>query len=547
MPVPEPQKVDTLTTASQAAALKSLQRNFAVKCLMPKVGSVKVRTHTLLVGPTGVGKTEVIRRFAGEMGLASMTIPCNSWIPWGAATQPSSLTTVATFIGASDSKKKLLFLDEVDKTVPPGAGGAYGSSWALGVFGEVLALLDGDGRLKGVGWSDEHIARFADVFVVGAGAFQQLATQQKEEDAAANRPQVGFAVGDPVKLDPPHYSRKVNGQGLPPEIASRFAADVVMLEPPTEAEYVRGIIRIHSAFKGEKGKKIPDTEIRSLAKAAVDSNQGMRWFESYCLRLAADAVEKDIPLLKPFNLSPGPFPAPPTGPTNPPAHEPGKKGNPWIKGSAGQTKPPGKNGKHPEPKNKEAAPKADPAATGGLAAQLQLTIPPTVPPPKAAPPPPQPTMPENWSPAVRPMADEQSVRFRALAAARSIRLLMLHVKLHETFLAAGENELAGSEKEGGLGDSSTLALLLGATCWSLEEYWDRETSNEELFGHEFNFNNVPRLVSDLERNMEHYAIEFSSIGMGKVLLEAAAGLREFHIEWDLWFKRETPIGEDNEW
>ncbi|MDX6765618.1 MAG: AAA family ATPase [Candidatus Methylacidiphilales bacterium] len=497
---------------------------------------MKVRTHSLIVGPTGVGKTEVVRRFAEEMGLGMITIACNSWVPWGAATQPSSLTTIAAFLGSEARTHKMLYLDEIDKTVP--ISSAYGSSWALGVFGEVLALLDGDGRLKGCGWTDEHIARLANTFIVGAGAFQQLATQQKDEVAAASRPQVGFAIGDPVELEVPHYSRKVNGQGLPPEIASRFAADVVMIEPPTEEEYARGIIQIHSAFKG-KGKKITGSEIQRLAKAAGASDQGMRWFESYCLGLAASAVEKDIPLLKPFRLTRSPSPATP-GAVDAPAATPDKNGAPWIKGASGSK----------SPSQKPDSLSAQLLAAANAPTPSPVPHPQEAQPPKPATPPVHgagpntPAKPAGWAPAIVATQNPTLVRRAALKACSSLRSLLWHARVKEILLENGENALYGKPTQAA--PDGGLVCLLRCIAWSLEEYWNPKVSQDDLFGHESNFGLIAGLLIQLEVEIALCQSEYAEAGLGERMLHAIASLRDFAVEWALWNpKSEAP--EEFEW
>lgn len=497
-----------LWTVGQTNALATLRRNYAVKCLMPMVGAVRLRTHTLLVGTTGVGKTAVVQRFAKEMNMEMLSVACNSWIPYGANTQPCTLYSLGDFL--SSGEPKVLFLDEVDKTIPVSA--AYGSSWSLGVFGEVLALLDADGRLKNFKWTDAHIAGLSRAFIIGAGAFQNLADDQKKTQAHI-KPPVGFMAEDTANGDHLHYSQSVYGKGLPPEIASRFCADVLVLPGPTVEEYKRGIEQLHRGRR--KGK--PDViAIQRLAEEAVRSGHGMRWFESYAMGIAAERVGK---MSEKCVERPGLFPL--------------RNKLPSLAMNSVASNDTS------EPASSTDAPSSSPSAATQRPPHIKGR---TIEKSHGNPP----VMPVQWKQAVEPMANQYGVRCRALAAARSLRELIWHANLHSKQLENGENEMFGNDDENPIMRSSNLLILLGATQWSLEDYWRPQATIKDLYGHEHNFGYIPTLIRDLERNLESYALEYSNIGLGKYLLDTTSSMREFAVEWALWTsKHESP--EEPEW
>jgi GTPase SAR1 family protein len=268
-------------TKSQQNGLKRLERIFTRKKLFPEFAGFKLRANVLIVGQTGVGKTELVRRFASEQGLEVCSIPCNSWIPHGAGTTPHTVSRIGDFVLAKKGRALILF-DEVDKILP--RDGAYCNSWTLGIFGEILAVLDGDGRLETMGWEASHMDALKEAFIVGAGAFQHLATA-----AAERKPGIGFQSLEPEAS--PHYSETILTKGLPPEIASRFSSEFVILDTPTVEECAEGIARMREKIIG--AAKLEPTVIAMLSRQAAGSGLGMRWFENYALKLVDEMFTQE--------------------------------------------------------------------------------------------------------------------------------------------------------------------------------------------------------------------------------------------------------------
>ncbi len=75
---------------------------------------VKARLAKLVVGPSGMGRSHLIRGVAREIDVPCMRLTASSWIVSGASKElTSTLVRVRQFIEEND--RGLIFLDEADK------------------------------------------------------------------------------------------------------------------------------------------------------------------------------------------------------------------------------------------------------------------------------------------------------------------------------------------------------------------------------------------------------------------------------------------------
>ncbi|MEY2565028.1 MAG: ATPase family associated with various cellular [Verrucomicrobiota bacterium] len=251
-----PRKV--VLTAAQRSASHDLQHFYTLHRIDEQIAGISTRPQPLVVAPTGCGKTFLVRQFAQERLLPLLELDSGGWILNGASTKPSTLITVQSFI--EEHTSGLILVDELDK---------FGTDkeqdgWNRGVRQEVFALLDR--RLSGVaGWKKESTAKLARFYIVGCGTWQSI----------FDRPgPIGFVEGQRnLKAD-------LRAQtSIPIELLFRFNANVILLGPPTRAEFAERILAIHRELRLD-----PPGDLEALTEEAESSGQNTRWLEGYLSR-----------------------------------------------------------------------------------------------------------------------------------------------------------------------------------------------------------------------------------------------------------------------
>lgn len=251
-------------TASQAAALSRLCDLAGLRG-QPDRGGVALRNKPLLVGPSGSGKTALVRRLCDVENLPLLVVNAGSWIVHGASSGPHTLMVIQRFLEAN--AEGCLLIDEIDKCTP-GTAGAFKSTWALGVFCEILAVSDSDNKLLTSGWRPENIRRLSQSYlVVGAGAWQ--AHVAANEDGG-------------VSEDNGYVSRIIKDAGIPDEILLRFHPQILALTRPTAKDLALAVRRIRAELS--LPALAPEEEMR-LGQEAARSRYGMRWAEAYLSEL----------------------------------------------------------------------------------------------------------------------------------------------------------------------------------------------------------------------------------------------------------------------
>lgn len=189
------------------------------------------RTNTLIVGPTGSGKTFLAQKVAAELGVPFFGLSISDWIPLGASQRGAATTwpSICNFlIRHYDKTGVVLCFDEICKI-------SGTSSWQQYITVEFFRLLDlsicsellDDFDEK---FSDEDRAKALDVlrnraFLIGAGAFQDI-----WESAG---PSIGFLGTS----GPPEFSLGRLAKILPRELVNRFRSNIITLPALNIADY----------------------------------------------------------------------------------------------------------------------------------------------------------------------------------------------------------------------------------------------------------------------------------------------------------------------
>ncbi len=266
--------------AHQRAAYRALRR-VARGFFDPGCRSLPVRprSNQLIVGPTGVGKTEIARLLARELSVPFLELVFTDWLPMGSSGRGSTHTWPMILRFVQRYEQGLIFVDEVDK--------AGDDNWTRYLQLELFNLLDRkipanildddidddddfDKRRQDVEQAQEKLR--SSFLIVGAGAFQALHDQRSTE--------IGF-----TKSAPPKIELNDLAAALPRELVNRFRAELIAIPPLTREDYL-------DLLRRSVAKMLPPvaracSEIgRATLESAFENQQGVRWLEE----IALDAV-----------------------------------------------------------------------------------------------------------------------------------------------------------------------------------------------------------------------------------------------------------------
>lgn len=264
---------------------------------------IQPRTHSLICGPSGVGKSHLCRALAKDLGTSVMVLNCSSWQPNGSRSELHTWEVVAGFI--NDHAHGIIVLDEIDKI--------NGSSeWNGYIRLEIHDLLDGvipaqtdlpDRKLTreeaiekkkkddsiweensgDFTWGDddsekvdrEHLEqKLKDNFmIVGAGAWQHLWEMK-------DRPTMGFTGSSETPMKEP--SQEQIRTSIYPEVLKRFRSEILIIPPMTESDYREAAKATVSSISETQARRFRNQFEKNL-KTAIKTQQGMRWFEELLL------------------------------------------------------------------------------------------------------------------------------------------------------------------------------------------------------------------------------------------------------------------------
>lgn len=276
-----------ILSAQQKAALERLMPVARIATSGIRSGlPVLPRTHTLIMGPSGSGKSFLARAVSKELGIPSLAINVGSWMVIGSREGSWTTTLIADWLDRLPPAGGVLVLEEIDKLGP-----VPQSTWDRGVFLECHDLLDGilpaatpipaeslpeESFPNGTGTDRrgelEAILR-EKVLILGCGAWQSA--------WRGNTKTMGFKEAAWTLPDPP--SREQILQSIAAELRQRFRDEVLVLPPMLPQDYARvaqEIARaIPSEFRGAWQKEIGGAIVK-----AADGSLGMRAMEELLLK-----------------------------------------------------------------------------------------------------------------------------------------------------------------------------------------------------------------------------------------------------------------------
>lgn len=283
-----------MLSRGQREVLASLRKTAGVAMDKGRYGSlpVKPRTHVLVCGPSGVGKSHLCRELGRELGVAVLVLNCSSWQLMGGRSGKYTWDEITGFLDGHG--RGIIVLDEIDKI-------SGGSDWQGHLRLEIHDLLDGvipptadipfkcmENDLWGMDEQDAEggqetgeakrqllESRLKDNFlVVGAGAWQHLwqASETRNMGFMPASPQASMTTPTQAQLQSSLY----------PEILKRFQSKIQVIPPMTREDYLEQVAAVVRTLEAGQASRLQKKASETLERA-LQSQQGMRWIEELVL------------------------------------------------------------------------------------------------------------------------------------------------------------------------------------------------------------------------------------------------------------------------
>ena len=226
----------SLLTQSQEFALERMTALAKLHFAQAETGAVRLRTLPLVIGPSGVGKSHLLRELGARLGLPVMKLTVGDWIIQGARMEPSTCRRLRSELERDEPM--VLQIDELDKfSLTP-------DPWTRCLFGEVFGILDGtpgpvikNGASLQGGWTETLVQRLRSrCFTIGAGTWQELWSSDRPRRA------IGFHQQRESLAAPDHEAlreRVRTTRAIPDELLNRFNASWLFLDPLTREDFAR--------------------------------------------------------------------------------------------------------------------------------------------------------------------------------------------------------------------------------------------------------------------------------------------------------------------
>lgn len=195
--------------------------------------TIEPRLMPLCIGPTGTGKTSLLRRIAKENKAAFLRTSAGEWTPVGVRSVRPTIACILEALATSTSGCAVVLVDEMDKV-----SGVTDTNWARSVLNEIYATLDrsipiasllhGDNSLK-LSVSAEELQERVErkLFLVAAGTWQSLWSSGATMG-------FGGAVNTTTRVVDAIATQKI----VPVELLMRFTWPPVVLAYPDPVETV---------------------------------------------------------------------------------------------------------------------------------------------------------------------------------------------------------------------------------------------------------------------------------------------------------------------
>lgn len=279
----------SVNVIDQEAAVRTISSAIVKHFCRIKDPSIK-KQNIFLMGPTGSGKTELIRILAKKVNIPLITIDSTSLTASGYRGNTVSELIVSSLLRATNNDLKLsenaiVFIDEIDKKAH---GGEHGSMvGTISVQQELLKIIEGgviNTEINNPKQPNQMVKVELDtsnILFIAAGAFSGI--EKLADNAQKNSMGLTSKVVKEESIK--EFFKKVDNQtlvkyGLMPEFIGRFS--VITHTSPLSAQSLVKILK--------KPNGIMEQYQKMFSQFSCDLN----FSEEFLLELANDAIKQQI-------------------------------------------------------------------------------------------------------------------------------------------------------------------------------------------------------------------------------------------------------------
>ena len=193
---------------------------------------IKPRLFPLIVGPTGAGKSFLVRKAAAELDSHYLRLTFGDWLPRGVRPDSGGQTAFTIISAALEEGRVLLHIDELDKMRED-----FEHHWTRAVANDVWNVLDGNLPVRDyfkVQRQDATPEQVADaeaqlrkkLWIVGSGTWQSVFEQE-------SRSPMGFGSASVAEFKAEAASEKIrSAKTIPEELLARFSSNLLFVRYP---------------------------------------------------------------------------------------------------------------------------------------------------------------------------------------------------------------------------------------------------------------------------------------------------------------------------
>jgi len=227
---------------------------------------VTPRLIPLICGPTGAGKTQIVKALAASMDLPLLRLTYADWVPRSYRGEPT-VPIILRFM--ANNARGIIHIDEIDKMTPSKGDQAFNDTIKIEVFNLLDRLIYPLGAPE----------KAHDFMIVASGTWQNL-WEERTKSPIGFISNAGIGESNGVTI--------AQQTTIPPELMNRFNRELIGLQYPSGSEVVAAAEAIHAHFPEQP------FEGENILTQYVESNRGCRWFEEYATCLLERSFDSSI-------------------------------------------------------------------------------------------------------------------------------------------------------------------------------------------------------------------------------------------------------------
>lgn len=248
------------------------------------VSGFNLRTFPLIAGPSGSGKSHLVRALAQAHSCEYFPVTFGTWMPQGSKAEQSTTEAIARCAARG---RVLVHIDELDKMQS-----GFTTGWEISVLNDIWDLLQRTMNLRNMNFTEDADSKRKkleetireNIWVIGSGTWQ--------EAFEGNRSSVGFGEElDNAGFADSALERIERLQLVPTELLARFNSRIQILTHPSAEEIAVFLSESEAAIELDV-EQISEMEkaIRKYGFRAVEN-----WITDYSIQEIANDNARDAP------------------------------------------------------------------------------------------------------------------------------------------------------------------------------------------------------------------------------------------------------------